>query len=249
MKSMQNRPSFQHNAFTLVEILVVIAIIALMVALLMPALGMAREAARQSQCLNQLRSVNQTSLAYVTDNRNRYFSSSHTIRENRWTVLLVRKYGLYAPILSCPTRHGLEQRIAHDLNSWKQIGKISDVADFPWQRPHYGFNQKLAYQRFTKVTNPSAIVTFAPVGQKFSYAVTDYWSEGMTGLIPVAQSYSVISIHHSQALVNIAWADGHVAPMRASEPGPAGYASYYDQNKLGTQYTAVNSWNPNCKKN
>src|SRR5262245_6173153 len=43
------------RAFTLIELLVVIAIIAVLIALLLPAVQAAREAARRSQCVNNLK--------------------------------------------------------------------------------------------------------------------------------------------------------------------------------------------------
>jgi prepilin-type N-terminal cleavage/methylation domain-containing protein/prepilin-type processing-associated H-X9-DG protein len=63
----RKRVNVRVHGFTLVELLVVIAIIAVLAALLLPALSRAKEAARKTQCINNVKQMQLMSVLYATD--------------------------------------------------------------------------------------------------------------------------------------------------------------------------------------
>ncbi len=60
------------RAFTLIELLVVIAIIAILAAILFPVFAQAKEQAKKTQCVSNLRQIGMGTMSYCADNEDRY---------------------------------------------------------------------------------------------------------------------------------------------------------------------------------
>lgn len=80
------------NAFTLVELLVVVAIIALLLGILMPALNKAKLLAANTVCLSHLHQLGYAFITYGADNRD-YIPAARAERGHTWNNML--GYGGY----------------------------------------------------------------------------------------------------------------------------------------------------------
>jgi prepilin-type N-terminal cleavage/methylation domain-containing protein/prepilin-type processing-associated H-X9-DG protein len=73
---------FRSSGFTLIELLVVIAIIAILAAILMPVFAQAREKARQSSCMSNMKQIMTAAQMYTQD----YDETLHRIRNFSFTA-------------------------------------------------------------------------------------------------------------------------------------------------------------------
>lgn len=103
-----SRPSFRSDrAFTLIELLTVIAIIGVLAGIIIPVVGSVRKSAKKSQCLSNVRQIGIGMKMFSNDNRNRlpYMTNSNV---KTWDQQLLD--GGYLPkgdVFRCPSDEGI----------------------------------------------------------------------------------------------------------------------------------------------
>jgi prepilin-type N-terminal cleavage/methylation domain-containing protein/prepilin-type processing-associated H-X9-DG protein len=196
--------------FTLIELLVVIAIIAILASMLLPALQQAREAAKATSCINNLKQISTSLIQYYNDykfivpRRNVNWYSNYKDRPH--SVLINNSYTT-KEVWECPSRS-----LDPGLTSYSPSGY-----------PNYGFNGDGMLGASStdifhhQIVQPSKLMFFADAQghgtDNFTYLIRNYvWM-----LNPTRKSNEGFYATRHSHKANVIFADYHVAPVTRNE--------------------------------
>jgi prepilin-type N-terminal cleavage/methylation domain-containing protein/prepilin-type processing-associated H-X9-DG protein len=184
------------RGFTLIELLVVIAIIAILAAILFPVFARAREKARQSSCLSNVKQMMTAVMMYVQDYDERfpryagYRAPSVVMPEGGYDYWFecIYPYTKNAQIFSCPSQ-------SH--SGIRSGGSTANHPDFP-DGVNYGWNTYLNTDSLADIERPTRLGVIAD-------GYNNYWRLQR----PPDTNHYMWSWNRHNDGSNVGFADGH----------------------------------------
>ncbi len=214
------------SGFTLVELLIVLAILSLLMALLYPVFAHARQKARQTTCASNLRQIGLAAMQYSGDNDGLMF---HT-RNHADDSGLVTEWSfcwnpLAAPGITVDAACGPLAPFLKNANVWycPSSSGVKAADYFNPVPPPYGLNfafRLLEHDQgrpvsLAQVQTPAETILAADsAGYSSFYPGSPFWSEYV--YLPSDHTPTVHRRHSGMA--NVLWLDGHVSARRPVSP-------------------------------
>jgi prepilin-type N-terminal cleavage/methylation domain-containing protein/prepilin-type processing-associated H-X9-DG protein len=209
----------RHRGFTLIELLVVIAIIAILAAILFPVFAQAREQARKTQCVNNMKQAGLGVQMYIQDYDETYPMSVYRARNTQnqecaYTMLsAIEPYIKNKDIYECPSA-----RKAMDLDAfWREYGLPGgDCGRFQWLSyvANFALFEDGPANTITGATNQP------PIKQPELEYVSEtaaYLDGHLTKRVgPCDLFNSPVEGRHSET-VSVAYADGHAKSLKVRQ--------------------------------
>ena len=230
--------SLRRGGFTLVELLVVVAIIALLVSILLPTLGRAKEQARIVSCMSNLRSLG-LSFAFYSNENNDWYPAGAGYGGSQYSYTwdsILRPYYDNIGLIHCPS-----DKLVREYLTWME------EKDDDWCHPRsYAINMVVTWQgpsvwgdangyflepehtwrwpgsvtQTTDVTDPSDTILLGEEWENQYW--TSYWVAGIhhhypgCGIMPYKWDdhdnlYRDVTYYHRENdAANFLFCDGHV---------------------------------------
>lgn len=215
------------GAFTLVELLVVVAILAILAALLLPALSAARERSKAAVCMSNLRQVGLAIQMYAGDYDGWTPPVYRPAEPYTWTALLANGRYLSVPIrgkpsvLLCPSQTPVVYPSDSFYDPWAT--SIAYGLRYRNYEPFSIGKQEAWSSGYSELLGSSTTVNFGPPG---SFLLAGDTVENLPGdPIHRFQKYVLVNYTGGDNLVhlrhfrrgNFLFADGHVASLSRAE--------------------------------